>query len=256
MRTIGIMVVLIAAGGGEGIARERVKLKMLPAQGATCGEIQVPRPWAVPSYDATRSYYGFDGRYFSRGLAQFELRQGESLLLLGVSSSKFPRGPFVSSPDRYAVVQEGPNFVLRSATDAEWESARELAQSASPASGRGKPLSYAGKVFIPSGKNWWMSVGDSLRISADQVHLALFTWDGTIRYGEAFVSFFGSTRKDGRFFIDIFETASGRKGAVIQGTFHDVDPGWLFTQSFWVEGARFIIPIDEHMQRFVLCEVR
>jgi hypothetical protein len=263
MRIIGIVSVLLVAGGGNGLlARERVTVKMLPEQGTTCGEILVARPWAVPSYDTTRRYFGFDGKYFTRDLAQFDLHQGESLLLLGVSSLKSPRGPFVSSPERYAVVQEGPNFVLRSATDAEWESARELAHSMRPASGRaqdGKPLSYAGQVFTPSGKNWWLSINNSSLISADQAHLALFTWDGTVRYGTPFSSFpwpFESTRKDGHFFIDIYQTATGRKDAVIRGTFHDVEPGALFSHSFWLEGSRFIMPLDEHMQRLVLCEIR
>ena len=260
------MVVLIAAGGGEGIARERVKLKMLPAQGATCGEIKVPRPWAAPIHYAPSPewdgrYPGFDGKYFSGVLAQYELRQSESLLL-GITSAKLGRAPFVSSPDRYAIVPEGRSFVLKPASDSEWESARVLSHSTRPVPiepGPGKPLPYAGQLFTPSGKNWWGGVYSSSRLSSDLSHLALFTFEGTINYADPFGSWpwpFSSDRKEGRFFIDIYVTASGRRDALVRGTFHGVDPGGIFMKSFWVEGARFIMPIDDHMQRFVLCEVR
>jgi ribosome modulation factor len=249
-------------------AAERITLEFRPSEGASCGELNIPRPWSVPlnvtdSLDADALRDGF-----KRGRSNYEFRRSERLLVgiyVGVKRKGLVLTGSSYSPDNYAIVQQNGMFVLTSTGKGEWESARVLPRSLRHPSVAKMPkdrqsLQYAGRPFAPSGHHWW-DIYHSSFISSDEAYLSLFTYDGKVGSFsdplriDPFV-LFESHRQDGHYFIDLFHVSTGRKLALITGRFHDVFPYNLATQSSWIEGPRFAMPISRDMRRLAFCEVQ
>jgi len=117
----------------------------------------------------------------------------------------------------------------------------------------GQPFVYASHTFIPSGPKWVRdSIGSTL-LSKDKTYLALISWDGRWDFGNPF-AMIEWLRRDGRYFVDLYHVPSGRKLGLIQGTFHDVPPDGFTDSSFWIDGPKFVLPLDTRMRRLMVCE--
>jgi len=241
-------------------ASERITVELRPSEGVACGELSTPRPWTVPSHNPAYLYPGLEGNSFEWGGAEFEFRQNTKLLISVFSPPGLNQGKpttRLESPDRYAIIHQNGKFTMSPVTEAEWQIGRVLPQSKAGAdikAENGKPLPYAGRTFAPSGRYWWLSPLNSTRLSVDNAYLALISWDGTVNLPEP-VGVFQSTRMKGRYFVDLYHVPTGRRLALIRGSFRNVAPGFA-TDSFWIEGPRFILPVSSDMRRFVLCEVQ
>jgi len=249
MRRLPIAPALILLGAVPASlsAQGRITVDLKPEEGVTCTELMTPKPWTVPR-DSLQP--GIEQNRFLYSGAHFEFRGGSRLLIsVGAGSGH--------SPDRYAIIQQNSKYTMVPVTDSEWEVGRVLPQSKAGADGKaenGKPLPYASRTFAPSGRYWWLSPSNSTRLSVDKAHLALVSWDGTVNIPEPF-GIFQSTRMKGHYFVDLYHVPTGRRLALIRGTFRGIPPDFA-TMSFWIEGPRFIMPASEDMRRFVLCEVR
>jgi hypothetical protein len=150
-------------------------------------------------------------------------------------------------------------LALIPATEVEWQSGRVLHPLARRVAGRaedGDSFPYSGRTLKTSARNWFGSADMSTRLSINEAYLALFTWNGVVNYPDPFGGVLQSSRKEGRYFFDIYNVANGRKVALIRGRFHDFWPGFLIDLSFWLEGSRFVVPLSDDMRRLAVCEIQ
>lgn len=239
---------------------ERITVELQPGEGVTCGEVTTPRPWTVPPHNPAYLYPGLEGNTFQWSGAHVEIRQSSQLQISVFAPPGLYQGKSTTrldSTDRYAIIRQNGKFTMIPVTEVEWQIGLVLPQSKAGVDGKaenGKPLPYSGRTFAPSGRYWWGSPFNSTLLSADKAHLALISWDGTVNLPEP-VGAFQSTRMKGRYFLDLYHVPTGRRLALIRGSFRNVAPGFA-TDSFWIEGPRFILPVSSDMRRYVLCEVR
>lgn len=149
-----------------------------------------------------------------------------------------PHPAALYSSDYYAIVQQGNKLTLAPPTEAEWVTARvfrDPSRYTNVQPGPDRSFQYNGHRLTHSRKTLGQLSFNSNFLSADERYLAVFSWDGTYNSPDPF-SLFGSSRRRGHYFFDLYEVSSGRKLALIRGGFSGELPAGYY--GFVLAGRR------------------
>ena len=214
-----------------------------------CQTLRFPSGWHLSENDRRQ----FD---------QFEFRRseidGDTYLVAAVALPK--SGTKTYSLNKYRV-ELGDIVQVRPAKQQVWDTAvpvplgdRFRIQLQQPP--HGDNFIYRQRAFKRSGPKW-PAVGVDARISPDERWIAVQSWQGSdYRDGDAFFTpgtLFGTPS---RFFVDLYEVASGDKIVAFDGVDHDFSAGDApLLNSFWLESRYFFVPLGSHRQKFLVCQV-
>lgn len=146
---------------------------------------------------------------------------------------------------------------VRSATDSEWKEGMVVPRGRLVKGPLFEPKTeegvlFVGKLFRKSGPQWPLP-GEQVRISTDEKWIAVQSWEGRDYHNGDIIAPRGGY---GKFFIDLYDVASGRRFAAIEGTERGsltADEPLGFT--FWLESRYFIVQLGSHLERMLVCEV-
>lgn len=177
------------------------------------------------------------------------------------------RHTWVSPPPKYAVDLSGREGTRR-ISDAEWGAATELSYSGFATKGvtprdEDSGVQCKGPLLKRSGPRWHGVGGDPMKalLSWSANRVAVNSWDGVIEYGEPFGFVHGPVR--GQYWIDIYETGTGRPLVRIQGSFRGANP-YIFQMhgAGWYGDRYYILPVGREMgngefsmRRLLVCDV-
>jgi hypothetical protein len=224
-----------------------------------CREVQLGR-FTVPVGTSPRPEV-------STGYCHPELRSaGETRLYLTAACHQ--RGDnWLPAPQKYGVDLSGGKSLGRIG-EAEWQAAPQL-----PWAGSGgleprptdRGIQYKGPLLERSGPKW-TGVGNGpvwTKLSSGLTRAAVNSWDGfDITY--SFLdptSFLQRNKVVGQYWVDIYETSSGRALLRIQGSFHGAEPYQFQGQAAWYSDRYYLLPIGRTMgngefslRRLLICD--
>ena len=153
-----------------------------------------------------------------------------------------------STGQKYAVTLKHPPRVRR-ITDAEWDSGGKLrlGDGCIPPEDLETGIRYQGRVFQRSGTAWkgkGVSPPPCSPLSPGKTHVAVASWDGIAQQYGIFDLDAGFKRSNvhGKYWLDIYETGSGRALMRIEGAFRGSIPDNLFWR-YWFSDRYFVMPI-------------
>jgi hypothetical protein len=220
------------------------------------GKISVPRGVAAME-DLNTNYCHYEVR----------VTGGTEVYLTSACSNL--HAAWIASPQKYAVDLRRPDRVRRIDEKA-WDAATVL-----PWSGRslGPPrdfaergIQYKGHLLEKSGSNW-AGMGDGAfdaPFSKNLTWAAVNSWDGiSIVHSFLDPSSFGKRDKiKGQYWIDIYDTASGQRLLLIQGTFSKVRPTAFQREAGWYGDRFYILSLggsllagELGLQRLLICDL-
>jgi hypothetical protein len=145
---------------------------------------------------------------------------------------------------------------IRPATDSEWESGKELElrraravklQGAEPQTHPverdDRTLVLNGHVLPKSGDIWMQFM--EFRFSLNDTYVALSSFNGWYDAGRA--------SHDGPFFIDVYETAQGKRVALIRGSWCDFTPDGLLADLAWISERDLVFPYGWEKRDMIVC---
>jgi len=243
-----------------------------------CYEIRLPKCWHDSDGRYCISYQSQDLRpglhlpgtepvdseqYF------YELRASENqpgTILLGSHHEELTDPHSVTktireSPEHYAIML-GKTAPVRPTTDSEWNNAHPLPSFASSPDAtyndepynesQRRPYIYGGRSFAKSGLLWARQY-QSLP-SSDSRYLALNSWDGK---GRGATDWWPTPSFDntGRYWIDLYEVATGTRVIAITGRTRYVEGDHFLEGEQWSGKRYFIFPLSKTLNPFLLCDV-
>jgi hypothetical protein len=94
---------------------------------------------------------------------------------------------------------------------------------------------YEGRLFPKSGDIWHVS--RPVLFSWEKTYAALQSWNGWLA---------GKTSGDGPFFVDIFQTRTGSRAALLRGQRRAITPEFVFLYTGWLTDRDFLVPFPFH----------
>jgi hypothetical protein len=193
---------------------------------------------------------------------------GETELYLTAACTGYVRATWVPAPQKYAVDLSGRKGT-RQIRDGEWEAAPELPWSENsffPPRAEDRGVQYKGPVLERSGPAWaGKGYGPILTfLSRNATRAAVNSWDGVDEV-YSFLdpgSLFKRNNIEGRYWVDIYETSSGRPLVRIQGAFHGAQPYSFQAKAAWYSDRYYVLPVGGDMgsgefslRRLLICDV-
>jgi hypothetical protein len=251
MRLTLAMVSLIPVVGWG--ASGPVEVTLTPAIREYCHIVRFPQGWKTHAHDPTIHqplFYGYDGLYEFRVPGELET----TFLVGGIvlPSKKY-------TINKYRVDLSDPTGIAQPASEKEWQSAAIITDTRIVDYSRNfarlrfvnnEPLVFNSRQFPKTGDTW---AGQCARLSPDQALIVLMSSSGTIAKRDEFLIFGG--RDKGKLFFDVFDADSGRSIMTIVGTYSDINPGYAVDHSIWVTERYFIVPLGEHRERCLVCDL-
>jgi len=201
-----------------------------------CHEIRFPKctpPFKAVQAPGERDVATYPGCYYEIHIP------GETGLYFTVAC---PTGDLWRVEEKYAVDLQDPTRVQRLA-DSLWDSAYALQRFANPLFPRRDmtALNYRGLVFAHSAPAWaGLSVGGEIPAFPGPMgtRLAVNSWSG-VTMGTEYTS-----DVHGDYWIDIYDTGSGRGLVRIKGTFKDWAPRDFQGAAAWYTDRYYVIPLE------------
>jgi hypothetical protein len=110
-------------------------------------------------------------------------------------------------------------------------------------------LVFNDRQFPKTGDIW---AGQCARLSPDRSWIVLLSSSGTIAKRDEFLIL--GARDKGKLFLDFYNVETGKKLITVVGSYLDINPQAL-NQGLWVTEGYFILPLDAHRERSVVCDV-
>ena len=258
--TKGHLKIIVAMGSlVSSAARGGVTYRVTMNAGA-CHEVHLGWMSAPREAYAPRGVVAGDCRY--------EIRVGGEKVLYVSAVCGEPKS--VPVPQKYAVDLSRKDSVRR-INDAAWNSALPLRSSR----GGGIPpqkdepgVRYQGGPLLQRSGPKWAGEGYNLPNSAtldpSLKKVAVFSWDGfNIRYSFLDPTSFGRKSKvEGRYWVDLYEAASGQSLIKVEGTFKGIGPEVLLGSASAWYGSYFVMPLGRlvdggasiMLQKFLICD--
>jgi hypothetical protein len=172
-----------------------------------------------------------------------------------------PSSVIRESPERYAITLGKP-VRIRHATAAEWNNADPLLAFASPAApdhnhfdrsdeSNRRAYIYVGRSFAKSGPLW--ALGNENLLSGDGRYLTVHSWDGNGGGCGDWVCLPIPSNNTGRYWIDLYEVATGRRLLAVTGKTHYAGGDNFVAGAQW-SGNYFVLPLTATLDRFLLCD--
>ena len=238
-------------------AGDHLDVKVSAAMREYCHIIQFPQGWTSPIWDER-------GMYFGREIRDYEFRVGGLLgtrfLVAGrvdFGTELTQEGRRLYTTNKYEVDLSDPKAPVRPEDNEAWKSATIISltrkRAFDLAGVREKPIEFHGFVFDKSGELW---AGLDNLLSPDQALLVLQSWTGTaaIYDGPYDIGWGLLVGYRGKVFFDIFNADSGKKLLTIQGRYATGNPEGVINRTAWVTERYFIVPMGEHLERYLVCE--
>jgi hypothetical protein len=227
----------------------------------TCQEVHLPR---LTKPDEVQFTDNVNTGYF-----HLEIRSAGETEIYLTAAAGGGRDPLWFARERYAVDLSRPKSVRRIDEQA-WQSSPLLPRSEKglyPQRADQRGVQYKGPVLERSGPTWKGSgVGPlpETSLSWNMNRAAVNSWDGyDIVYTFLDPTSFGKrSRIHGRYWVDIYETASGKPLVRIQGSFSGAEPGNFQRPAAWFGDRYYVIPLGGilsgarvGLQRLLICDV-
>jgi hypothetical protein len=191
---------------------------------------------------------------------------GESDLYVGAVCL---RPYWYPAPEKYAVDLSGRKGVRR-ISEEKWQSGVPLTWSENGLFPKPQEsaVEYKGQRLARSGPRWEGIGGTGplrTHLSWNATRAAVNSWSGfQVTYSFLDPTSFGKRDKvEGQYWVDIYETASGRPLVRIQGSFHGAAPSVFQTQAAWYSDRIFVMPVggtlwseyEFNLRRLLICDV-
>jgi hypothetical protein len=225
-----------------------------------CREVRLGR------FDVPRGAFAMND--VSTGSCRPEVRsRGETELYLTATCSG-PRATRFPAPEKYAVDLSGRKGA-RLVRGEEWDAAAELQRSENsffPPRAEDLGVQYKGPLLERSGPTWaGRGYGPILTfLSRNMIRAAVNSWDGVDEV-YSFLdpgSLFKRNKIEGRYWVDIYETHSGRPLVRIQGSFHGAQPYCFQAAAAWYSDRFYVLPVggtmgsgEFNLRRLLVCDV-
>jgi hypothetical protein len=212
-----------------------------------CQEVRIPA-WSRP--------------YLTSG-CQYDFRSPHrDLVYLGLTCEA--GGIWYRSRQKYLLIPLGPKTAER-ISQADWDASPVLWTSEQGDSGGRSPsdslayVEYKGRRFSRSGPKWPVSTSKDL-LSPGRARIAIFSWDGVIRYpgggDEGGFLFVTPGHFRGKYWIDIYDIASAARLIQIHGDFHGFDPIGGARSNMFLTGRYYVFSLDyEKERKMLVCDV-
>ena len=114
------------------------------------------------------------------------------------------------------------------------------------------PVSFHGRSFQKTGR-YWVDKG-SLGIPSPDGHwIVLQSYDHDRGGGSNPISD-GYEPASGPFYIDVFNTGTGKKSFTLTGELHNVTASSFYSNSGWLDGHHLILGLDLSYQALIVCD--
>ena len=149
---------------------------------------------------------------------------------------------------------------VRPAWESEWNAGSpipigERFRAGLPQPKHAEDFVYWRTTFPKSGQKWPLS-SPGVRISPNEQWIAVLSWQGEDYRDNVGISQGPVLGAPSRFFVDIYEVASGGRIVAIDGVDRDFTAGDApLSDSFWLESSRFIVPLGSTRQKLLVCEI-
>jgi hypothetical protein len=97
---------------------------------------------------------------------------------------------------------------------------------------------------LPKSGDIWMQFWE-FGFSLNESYVSLLSFNGWYDAGRA--------SHDGPFFIDVYETAQGRRLALIRGSWCDFTPDGVLTNLRWISGRDLVFPYGWEKREMIVC---
>jgi hypothetical protein len=246
----------------------QVKLAVTAGAGA-CLQVEVPaQEWSADP--TTGSKNTANVAFQTNALTGLEFRSvpGENKPILFAAlpmSNRDVVGPY--SKEKYTFGLN-PATPIRDASQEEWTSAqtlnhfkRRVAYEGIIGDDDNKNLVYKGKQYSKSGEHLTLAI-----TSSEDRWVAVFSYDGEQRYispqqrGQGNLAVSAPTKhpKDGKLYVDIYDTATGQKLVSMGGPFHNDIPVNWFLAAYFLEDRHFVFNSGDPqdlLHQFWICEL-
>jgi hypothetical protein len=230
---------------GQVLKADLMDVKLSPTAKEYCHVVQFPKGWKAERLDDPAAYPGIDSRYSDH---EFRVK--------GLLGTQFLVGAFSPNTARaghsinhYLADLSDATTRVRPVSKAEWDAATVLPlirKSISPKIVGYSPSFAPFQRYAMSGTQPSYPGSDS-RLSPDSAWLVLQS--GTPERVRRPVQYHA-------IFLDVFDTATGRKIVTIQGTYSEVTnvPDSNLGKTAWLTERYFIIPLGAQLEKCVVCE--
>lgn len=199
------------------------------------------------------------------GHCRVALRSGREMLLYVGVICLSPR--WLPAPEKYAV-DLSTRTGTRRISEAEWQSATELPwiEGGMFPNLADDSVRYKGPPLRRSGPKW-MGITDGgaprSHLSRTGSRVAVNSWDGfETTYSFLDPTSFGKRDKvKGEYWVDIYETSSGRPLVRIQGSFHGAAPSRFEAEAAWYSDRYYVMPVggttagyEFDLRRLLICD--
>jgi len=261
-RELRLVVLFAAVLGSRGTGFAGRITVSLPKGSHVCREVKLPK-WQGPSTPLQPGIYDwFHLLLGAPAESDWRFRLGGPDLLIRTVGYGPPLFERAKDPDRYYSGNisgiDPASGRIRAVDESEWARGTALPmvrKSTLPNHGATKPMDrvvYLGHDFPRRGHDWPLLAPDVARLSEDGMYLVVFGWDGHRGgYGDL-VQASGSS--DGNYYVDFYAADSAVRMAGFQGHFHELDFDHLFEISAWASSRYFVFPLNETLDRLVLCD--
>ena len=201
--------------------------------------IRLPNPWFVPGSGAVMT---LPSRFEFRNLKADELLVARESL--GARSINLYR------------LGWGAELVVGVASEETWLQASPAGSNTVQIRGRGagdSALVFQGRTYSRSGEVWGSAVA-----SSDGRWLALLGYTGSPAAKakpNPLPWLGGGEPAEGRIFVEIYNTATGRKIAAVDREYSGFGPSLILEQAEWVADRYFILPVDFLAQTLLVVRV-
>ncbi len=221
------------------------------------GVVRFPDPWVRADADGRLRVLNDAPQYVFREsdsgalLVAVKPRPAEDLSGREVTDPSPAQRP---SDNRYAVSTDG-RFGVAPARAGEWEAGREFRHGyhfISSHDGAAGPegVRHGGRVFAKSGEKW---CNEAALVSPRGRWVAVFSYTGSEPPPTPLVPGFGGNEPPrGEIFLDLYDTASGRRVIAARAPYGTKGggfaPSMLSSGSVWVGERYFVMPLDWNLE--------
>jgi len=201
----------------------------------------------------------------------FEVRSGGGNELYFAAACPGPwTSPWPTAKEKFAVDLNRSGRVRR-IDDTAWQAAPSLKRfegGSGPSEGD-QGILYKGKLLRKSGPSWMGKYGQAVHanFSAFAKRAAVNSWDGIEDHGasqDGYPAFIWQVHIEGRYWIDMYDTATAKPLVRIQGSFHGTTPSTFlgYSPAFYSD-KYYILPVGAttggdnqfNMRRLLVCDL-
>lgn len=235
-----------------------------------CSVIHTPQCWHETTHDTACRVPDLPDIKISPENGRYAFRRVADHISIGY---EYPRGAspqdsghlenFLVPGDEHYEIEMGKTPRLRLITQDEWLTqepvpitvkAAKTVRAFYPESDKTvRAVKFVGRSFPKTGPRFPFNDRDATSVSAKEKFLTVHSWSGTENTCDTFLCF--GLPPHGRYWIDLYDVASGQRVVEIKGRYWDLEAAQLFGATMWLDDRYFVLPLNGDLRTFLFCDM-